>query len=116
MAGPEWRRSVLQRVEWTRSPVQRLPSWRRLLTNRTPGARLQVFVRAVVSEPFLSTYNASGGAVVWGLPTSSPAADPHDPNFLYQRFQNGILFYDASAGTTQALPLGTDGSDGCVCA
>jgi hypothetical protein len=66
MAGPEWRRSVLRRVEWTRSPVQRLPSWRRLLTNRTPGARLQVFVRAVVSEPFLSTYNASGGAVVWG--------------------------------------------------
>jgi hypothetical protein len=25
---------------------------------------------------------------------------------VYQRFQNGILFYDASSGTTQPLPLG----------
>ena len=39
-------------------------------------------------------------------PTSSPKADPNNPNFVYQRFQNGILFYDASSGTTAALPLG----------
>jgi hypothetical protein len=70
------------------------------------SARLQVFLQAVVSEPFLSTFNSEGGAAVWGLPTSSPKADPNNPNFVYQRFQNGILFYDASAGTTQALPLG----------
>ena len=70
-------------------------------------ARLQVFVQAIVMEPFLSTYNASGGPAVWGLPTSSPTADPHNPSFMYQRFQNGILFYDASAGTTQPLPLGS---------
>jgi hypothetical protein len=70
-------------------------------------ASLQVFTQAVVKEPFLSTYNASGGTVVWGLPTSAPAADPHNPGFLYERFQNGILFYDATAGTTQALPLGS---------
>jgi hypothetical protein len=69
-------------------------------------ARLQVFVQAIVQEPFLSTYNASGGSTVWGLPTTMPAADPRNPNFIYQRFQNGILFYDASAGTTQPLPLG----------
>jgi hypothetical protein len=69
-------------------------------------ARLQVFLKAVVSEPFLSTFNSEGGASVWGLPTSSPRADPNNPNFVYQRFQNGILFYDASAGTTQPLPLG----------
>jgi hypothetical protein len=25
---------------------------------------------------------------------------------VYQRFQNGILLYDSTAGTTQALPLG----------
>jgi hypothetical protein len=78
----------------------------------TPGqsnymARLQVFVQAVVTEPFRSTYNASDGTAVWGLPTSSPTPDPHNPNFLYQRFQNGILFYDTSAGTTQPLPLGS---------
>jgi hypothetical protein len=73
-------------------------------TNYT--TRLQVFVQAVVPEPFQSTYAASGGTVVWGLPTSAPTPDPHNPNFIYQRFQNGILFYDASAGMTQALPLG----------
>jgi hypothetical protein len=70
-------------------------------------ARLQVFVQALVMEPFLATYNASGGMAVWGLPTSGPTADPHNPNFVYQRFQNGILFYDASAGTTRVLPLGS---------
>jgi len=69
-------------------------------------ARLQVFVQAIVMEPFLSTYNASGGPAVWGLPTSSPTADPRNPSFTYQRFQNGILFYDGAAGATQALPLG----------
>jgi hypothetical protein len=69
-------------------------------------ARLQVFVQALVTEPFLSAYTGSGGTVVWGLPTSGQTADPHNRNFIYQRFQTGILFYDASAGTTQALPLG----------
>jgi hypothetical protein len=69
-------------------------------------ACLPVVVQAIVTEPFLSAYTASGGTAVWELPTSSPTADPHNPNFIYQRFQTGILFYDASAGTTQALPLG----------
>ena len=69
--------------------------------------RLQVFVQALVTEPFRTTYNASGGTTVWQLPTSAPTVDPHNPNFIYQRFQTGILFYDASAGTTQALPLGS---------
>src|SRR5437899_2653716 len=50
-------------------------------------ASLQVFIQAVVTEPFLSTYNASGGTAVWGLPTSAPAADPHNPSFIYERFQ-----------------------------
>jgi hypothetical protein len=71
------------------------------------SARLQVFMQTVVEEPFQSAYISSGGWAVWGLPTSGPSADPHNPNFAYQRFQNGILFYDASAGTTRALPLGS---------
>jgi len=36
----------------------------------------------------------------------APAADPNNPHFVYQRFQNGILLYDSTAGTTQALPMG----------
>jgi len=40
-----------------------------------------------------------------GLPTSKPAYDPANHNFVYQRFQRGILHYDASTGATQALLL-----------
>lgn len=77
------------------------------------AARMQVFLQTSVPESwnglpvqFWSTYSSAGGADVWGVPTSAPKADPNNPNFVYQRFQNGILLYDASAGTTQALPLG----------
>jgi len=77
------------------------------------AARLGVFLQATVPDmwngtpvDFYSTFTNGGGTAVWGLPTSSPKADPNNPNFVYQRFQNGILFYDASSGTTAALPLG----------
>jgi hypothetical protein len=74
-------------------------------------ARLQAFLAATVpdtwnSQPvmFLSTLNDTGLDVL-GLPTSEPAADPHNPRFIYQRFQNGVEFYNADAGTTSVLPL-----------
>jgi hypothetical protein len=77
------------------------------------SARLQVFLQNTVPDifngqpvQFWSTYAGDGGAAVWGLPTSLPKSDPSNPNFIYQRFQNGILFYDASAGVTQPLPMG----------
>jgi hypothetical protein len=77
------------------------------------AARLQVFVQGSVPDAFngqpvelLSVYNSEGGAAVWGLPTSTPKSDPNNPNFVYQRFQNGILFYDGSSDSTQPLPLG----------
>ncbi len=77
------------------------------------AARLQVFLQNSVPDVwagqrvnFWSTYASTGGADVWGAPTSAPRADPNNPDFVYQRFQNGILLYDSTAGTTQALPLG----------
>jgi N-acetylmuramoyl-L-alanine amidase len=42
---------------------------------------------------------------VWGLPTSRPAHDPSNPNFIYQRFQRGIMHYDKGCGCTQGLLL-----------
>lgn len=42
---------------------------------------------------------------LWGLPTSRPARDPSNHDFVYQRFQRGILHYDAATGTTQGLLL-----------
>jgi hypothetical protein len=42
---------------------------------------------------------------VWGIPTSAPAFDPNNHNVVYQRFQRGILQYDAACGCTHALLL-----------
>jgi hypothetical protein len=75
------------------------------------SARVEAFVEATVpdnwnGEPvaFLSTLNDAGIDVV-GLPTSAVAADPNNPNFIYQRFENDVLFYNATDGTTSVLPL-----------
>jgi len=42
---------------------------------------------------------------MWGVPTSKPMADPTNSNFVYLRFQRGIMHYDATNGTTQGLLL-----------
>src|SRR5688572_28649073 len=63
--------------------------------------RVQLFVEAVVPEPFKSTFNTTGGADAWGLPISLPSPDPNNPEFVYQRFENGVLFYNATEGTTE---------------
>jgi hypothetical protein len=76
-------------------------------------ARISAFLSAVVPDDwngqpvqFLSTLNDNGGVPTIGLPTSQPAADPNNPQFIYQRFQNDVLFYNAADGTTSILPLG----------
>lgn len=43
---------------------------------------------------------------VWGFPTSAPARDPNNSNFIYQRFQRGIMHYDATTGVTRGILLG----------
>src|SRR5207248_700321 len=42
---------------------------------------------------------------IWGAPTSKPAYDPSNSNFIYQRFQRGIMHYDKGCGCTQGLLL-----------
>lgn len=42
---------------------------------------------------------------IWGIPTSRPEFDPHNHNFIYQRFQRGILHYDKTTGRTQGILL-----------
>jgi hypothetical protein len=42
---------------------------------------------------------------IWGVPTSLPTQDPNNGNFIYQRFQRGIMHYDASCKCTQGLLL-----------
>ena len=42
---------------------------------------------------------------IWGAPTSKPAVDPNNHNFIYQRFQRGIMHYDMGCNCTQGLLL-----------
>jgi hypothetical protein len=42
---------------------------------------------------------------IWGVPTSKPAYDPTNHNFIYQRFQRGIMHYDRTCSCTQGLLL-----------
>jgi hypothetical protein len=42
---------------------------------------------------------------VWGAPISRPRRDPSNANFVYQRFQRGVMHFDASTGRTQGLLL-----------
>ena len=42
---------------------------------------------------------------IWGAPTSRPATDPSNGNFIYQRFQRGIMHYDKACTCTQGLLL-----------
>ena len=60
----------------------------------------------------LSTAFSSGGDAgllpgfnleLWGIPTSRPAYDPNNHNFVYLRFQRGIMMFDTSCSCTQAI-------------
>ena len=43
---------------------------------------------------------------IWGLPTSLPTSDPLNSDFVYQRFQRGIMHFSRTTGMTQGLLLG----------
>jgi hypothetical protein len=42
---------------------------------------------------------------VWGAPISQPVADPNNADFVYQRFQRGIMHFDAASGATRGILL-----------
>ncbi len=42
----------------------------------------------------------------WGFPRSRPMPDPANAGFVYQRFQRGVMYYSATTGATNGLPLG----------
>ncbi len=43
---------------------------------------------------------------LWGLPTSRPTYDPNNGDFVYLRFQRGIMHFDKSTGLTQGILIG----------
>jgi hypothetical protein len=52
---------------------------------------------------FNQHFNTTGGLTIWGAPISQPAPDPANNNFIYQRFQRGIMHYIAGTGTESVL-------------
>jgi hypothetical protein len=42
---------------------------------------------------------------MWGVPISNPAADPNNANFVYQRWQRGIMHYRVECNCTEAILL-----------
>jgi hypothetical protein len=43
---------------------------------------------------------------VWGIATSHPQRDPANPRVIYQRFERGMMVYEAGCRCTRVLPLG----------
>ncbi|MGH2542487.1 MAG: PQQ-dependent sugar dehydrogenase [Ardenticatenaceae bacterium] len=88
------------------------------------GAAVRQHLEATVPEQwaaaavgFLSYYFAAAPATsgdlrplvaleVWGFPTSQPTRDPANHDFIYQRFQRGIMHYDKATGATRGILLG----------
>src|SRR4051812_17036306 len=87
------------------------------LKNNTPpvsdpdySEKINAFVGANVPDQamgqpvnFFTTFNTLGGLNIWGAPISSPQADPSNANFIYQRFQRGIMHFIAGTGTESVL-------------
>jgi hypothetical protein len=57
------------------------------------------------SQTFFGSVNPFIGLELWGAPISPPRRDPSNLNFVYQRFQRGVMHFDATTGRTQALLL-----------
>jgi hypothetical protein len=52
---------------------------------------------------FADTFNDTGGLEIWGAPISNPAYDPANHQFVYQRFQRGIMHFAVGQGTRGIL-------------
>ena len=69
------------------------------------------FTSTVTTQDAFPTGGGSDGLIalinleIWGLPTSKPTIDPADNNFVYLRFQRGIMHFDRTTGLTQGILL-----------
>ena len=69
------------------------------------------FATSVTNQEVFGTAPPQAGILsgidleLWGVPTSNPAPDPKNANFVYQRWQRGVMHYDRASGATQGLLL-----------
>jgi hypothetical protein len=80
------------------------------VSSPTYSADIASFVAANVPDTFngqpvnfAQTFNTLGGLTIWGAPISTPQPDPGNANFIYQRFQRGIMHYTVGSGTQSIL-------------
>jgi hypothetical protein len=59
----------------------------------------------LITAAMAGTDNPLVNLEVWGAPISRPRRDPSNTNFVYQRFQRGVMHFDASNSKTQGLLL-----------
>jgi hypothetical protein len=83
------------------TPQVGTPTYAEDINNFIQGSVPDQFNGAQVN--FLQTFNALGGLTIWGAPISKPAPDPSNSNFIYQRFQRGVMHYIAGTGTESVL-------------
>ena len=81
-----------------------------LVSSPTYSTDISSFVQANVPDTFggqpvnfQATFNSLGGLTIWGAPISNPQPDPSNGNFIYQRFQRGVMHYTAGVGTQSIL-------------
>jgi hypothetical protein len=75
------------------------------------AVKISAFVEANVPDTyngmpvnFFQTFNTLGGLQIWGAPISAPMPDPGNSNFIYQRFQRGVMHF-TSPSTTESILL-----------
>jgi hypothetical protein len=80
------------------------------VSSPTYSADMANFIAANVPDTFngqpvnfAQTFNSLGGLTIWGAPISTPQPDPANGNFIYQRFQRGIMHYTVGSGTQSIL-------------
>lgn len=83
---------------------------RRVAPDSFQGQAVRFFTTFVTTVPGVDPqrdpdFAALVNLEVWGFPTSNPAPDPANGQFIYQRFQRGIMHFRANTGTTEGILL-----------
>ncbi len=77
------------------------------------GVPVNFYASFLASVPSRAAFPDGGDAALlpaidlelWGVPTSKPLMDPNNHNFIYLRWQRGIMMYDAGCRCTQSILL-----------
>jgi hypothetical protein len=84
-----------------RTPVPGTPGYDQAISQFVEDVAPDTFEGQPVN--YFQTFNETGGLEIWGAPISRPAYDPSNRQFIYQRFQRGIMHFAVGQGTRGIL-------------